>query len=83
MKKSYLMIVAAAALFSACANEVIVDKTAMKTQDQPFTFEAFADKTTRADQTNSTNLYDFYKPLMSMVGKQLNQQLNPCSVMWQ
>ena len=61
MKKSYLMIVAAAALFSACANEVIVDKTAMKTQDQPFIFEAFADKTTRADESNSTKLYDFYK----------------------
>ena len=59
MKKSYLMIVAAAALFSACANEVIVDKTAMKTQDQPFTFSAYANMVTKAG-TNSAKLQDFY-----------------------
>ena len=53
------MIAVAAALFTACSNEAIVDKTAEKTPDQPFTFSAYANKVTKAG-SNSAKLQDFY-----------------------
>ena len=61
MKKSYLMIAAAALTFAACSQDVLVEENLKNDVEQPFIFEAFADKTTRANETNSTNLYDFYK----------------------
>ena len=59
MKKSYLMIAAAAALFAACSdteklNEVVNEQLT----DQPLAFSAYADKVLKG--TNSTALNDFY-----------------------
>ena len=55
------MIAAAVLTFAACSQDVLVEENLINDAEQPFIFEAFADKTTRADEANSTNLYDFYK----------------------
>lgn len=59
MKKSYLMIAAAAALFAACS-DTDTFKEAVNSNQKAFTFSAYADKTTKAPNTNSANLQDFY-----------------------
>ena len=60
MKKSYLMIAAAAAMLAACSSndtfKEVVDNNAPKS----FIFSAFADKVTKAPNTNSASLQDFY-----------------------
>jgi len=61
MKKSYLILAAVAGLFASCSSDVLVDETSQNEAPKPFTFETFAEKATRADEANSTNLYDFYK----------------------
>ena len=61
MKKSYLMIAVAGALLTSCSQDSLFDENLKNAAEQPFVFEAFADKTTRAVESNSTNLYDFYK----------------------
>ena len=58
MKKSYLMIAAAAALFAACAENDTFKESTTKDNQQPFTFSAYADKVTKG--TNSSSLQDFY-----------------------
>lgn len=61
MKKSYLILAAVAGLFASCSQEVLVDETSQNEAQKPFMFETFTQKVTRADEANSTNLYDFYK----------------------
>lgn len=58
MKKSYLMIAAAAALFAACSDTDTIKESIEDNNPQPFTFSAYADKVTKG--TNSSNLQDFY-----------------------
>ncbi len=53
------MIAAAAALFAACS-DTDTFKEAVNSNQKAFTFSAYADKTTKAPNTNSTNLQDFY-----------------------
>jgi hypothetical protein len=62
MKKSYLMIAAAAALLTACSDsEKLTNEFSQPTQNNTIGFVTYSEKTTRADQSNSVNLYDFYK----------------------
>lgn len=62
MKKSYLMIAAAATLLTACmGNEKLTNVISEPTQNDRIGFVTYSEKTTRADQDNSVNLYDFYK----------------------
>jgi hypothetical protein len=58
MKKSYLMIAAAAALFAACSDTDTIKESIEDNNPQPFTFSAYADKVTKG--TNSSSLQDFY-----------------------
>lgn len=59
MKKSYLMIAAAAALFAACSsNDTFKESVNESKEVKPLSFSAFADKATKADDSN--NLQDFY-----------------------
>lgn len=59
MKKSYLIIAAAAALFAACSNNDIMREDVYTTNNVPFSFAAFSNKTTKADNHNTLNY--FYK----------------------
>lgn len=59
MKKSYLMILAAVALFASCYESDTFKGAAQEQKaDQPLSFTAYADKVTKAG--NSTALQDFY-----------------------
>ena len=62
MKKSYLMIAAAAALFAACSDsEKLTNVISQPTQNEKIGFVTYSEKTTRANEDNSVNLYDFHK----------------------
>ena len=63
MKKSYLMIIAAAAaLMASCSDTDKLTKEFTNTRPtEKIGFSVYSEKATRADQTNSTNLYDFHK----------------------
>ena len=52
MKKSYLMIAAAAALFAACADTDTFREDVKDNNQKAFIFSAYADKTTKAPNTN-------------------------------
>lgn len=59
MKKSYLMIAAAAALLVACSdNDTYKSAVQEEQMEQPLSFSAYADKVTKGE--NSTALKDFY-----------------------
>ena len=58
MKKSYLMIAAAAAMFAACSETDTFKEDVKNTEQKAFTFSAYADKVLKG--TNSSNLQDFY-----------------------
>lgn len=60
MKKSYLMIAAAAAMLAACSSNDTFKETTRENANQPFTFSVYADKVTKAANTNSASLQDFY-----------------------
>jgi hypothetical protein len=62
MKKSYLMIATAAALFAACSDsEKLTNVISQPTQNEKIGFVTYSEKTTRANEDNSVNLYDFHK----------------------
>ena len=65
MKKSYLMIAAAAALLTACMGTDTIKESIKDNNPQPFTFSAYADKVTKG--TNSSSLQDFY-PVFGVYG---------------
>ena len=58
MKKSYLMIAAAAALFAACSDTDTFKEDVKNSEQKAFTFSAYADKVLKG--SNSSNLQDFY-----------------------
>ena len=61
MKRSYLMIAAAAALFAACAeNEKLNNELITNSKNDKIGFSVYSEKTTRTADQNSTNLYDYY-----------------------
>ena len=60
MKKSYLMIAAAATLLTACMDNDTFKEEVNDNNQKAFTFSAYADKTTKAPNTNSSSLQDFY-----------------------
>lgn len=60
MKKSYLMI--AAALMASCSNSTKLDnEIPQANQNDKIGFVTYSEKATRTDETNSVNLYDYYK----------------------
>lgn len=63
MRKSNMMIVvAAAAMLAACSDTVKLNNDLTPaTRAEKVGFAVYTEKATRADQTNSVNLYDFYK----------------------
>lgn len=62
MKKSYLMIAAAATLLTACMDsEKLTDQISQPAQNGRIGFVTYSEKSTRADESNSTNLYDFHE----------------------
>ena len=65
MKKSYLMIAAAAALFADCSSNDTFKDSINENNLQPFTFSAYADKVTKG--SNSSSLQDFY-PVFGVYG---------------
>ena len=60
MKKNYLLIAAAAAMFAACAENDSFKEAVNDNNQKAFTFSAYADKVTKAPNTNSSSLQDFY-----------------------
>lgn len=60
MKKSYLMIAAAVALFTACSETDTFKDAVSENNPQPLSFSAFAGKNTKAKGENSASLQDFY-----------------------
>lgn len=56
MKKNYFMLAATAALFAACAETDLVNEIAVEETPQAIGFDAFANKTTRAEIANVTAL---------------------------
>ncbi len=62
MKKSYLMIAAAAALLTACSDsEKLTNVISQPTQNDKIGFVTYSEKTTRANEDNSVHLFDFHK----------------------
>lgn len=63
MKKSNMMIiVAAATVLAACSDTIKLNNDLQQTaKTDKIGFAVYSEKATRADQTNSVNLYDFYK----------------------
>lgn len=63
MRKSNMMIVvAAAAMLAACSDTIKINNDLPAvTKTEKIGFAVYSEKATRADQTNSVNLYDFYK----------------------
>lgn len=58
--KKYLFILATAAIVASCS-DIDTFKEAKTPENKAIGFAAYSEKATKADQTNSTNLYDFYK----------------------
>ncbi len=58
MKKSYLMIAAAATILAACSQTDTLKEEISDNNQKPFTFSAYADKATKASDSNK--LQDFY-----------------------
>lgn len=63
MKKSIITIIAAASMLAACYDNVKLnnDPEFQPTANDMIGFSTYSEKATRASETNSVNLYDFYK----------------------
>lgn len=63
MKKSIITIIAAASMLAACYDNVKLnnDPEFQPTANDMIGFSTYSEKTTRAADANSVNLYDFYK----------------------
>ena len=56
------MFAAAATLFAACSDsEKLTNIVSQPTQNDRIGFVTYSEKTTRANESNSTNLYDFHE----------------------
>ncbi|HPL06520.1 MAG TPA: fimbrillin family protein [Bacteroidales bacterium] len=79
MKKSYLMIVAAAVLFAACSSNDLINDGPDNAQekDSAIGFAAYSSKTTRADDENSTSLQKFYGTFDVYGWKTVNSSHSP------
>lgn len=57
-----MIVVAAAAMLAACSDTIKINNDLPAvTKTEKIGFAVYSEKATRADQTNSVNLYDFYK----------------------
>ncbi len=63
MKKNFILIVAAATMLAACydSEKLNNDQDFQPTSNDMIGFSTYSEKTTRAAEENSVNLYDFYK----------------------
>lgn len=63
MKKNIISIIAAATILAACYDSAKLnnDPATQPTSNDMIGFSTYTEKATRADETNSVNLYDFYK----------------------
>ena len=79
MKKSYLMIAAAAVLFAACSSNDLINDGPDNAQekDSAIGFAAYSSKTTRADEDNSTYLHHFYGTFDVYGWKTVNSSPSP------
>ena len=59
MKRNYLLIAAAAAMFAACSNNDTVREVVIPTENVPFSFAAYSNKATKVDNHNTLDF--FYK----------------------
>ena len=57
-----MVLVAGAAIVASCSDSTKMNHEVRQTaQSERIGFVTYSEKTTRADETNSVNLYDFYK----------------------
>ena len=57
MKRNYLLIAAAAAMIAACSNNDTVREVVIPTENVPFSFAAYSNKATKADNHNTLNFF--------------------------
>ena len=57
MKKNYFMLAAAAMMFAACSETDLMSEMGEMEKAQEISFESFANKTTRAEITDTTALH--------------------------
>ncbi|MBO7436241.1 MAG: fimbrillin family protein [Bacteroidaceae bacterium] len=76
MKKSYLMIAAAVALFTACSETDTFKDAVSENNPQPLSFSAYAGKNTKAKGENSQNLQDFYEAFSVYGFKSVKRTVN-------
>ena len=77
MRNRYLMVlVAGAAIVAACSDTIkLNNEVRQATQNDRIGFVTYSEKTTRADQMNSINLYDFYKTFDVYAWKTANNEV--------
>lgn len=62
MKRINMMVlVAGAAIVASCSDSTKLNHEVRQTQNEKIGFVTYSEKATRAEETNSVNLYDFYK----------------------
>ncbi len=71
MKKSYLMLVASAAIFAACSETEKIQQNLQDNEPAAIGFTSYAEKATRGDATLSTNL-EFYHSTFAVYGSKKN-----------
>ena len=71
-----MIIVAGAAMLAACSDTIKLNNDiTSETKTEKIGFAVYSEKATRADQTNSVNLYDFYKAFDVYAWKTVNDSV--------
>ena len=71
-----IVLVAGAAIVASCSDTIkINNEVPQPNQNEKIGFVTYTEKATRADQTNSVNLYDFYKAFDVYAWKDANNQI--------
>ena len=71
-----MVLVAGAAIVASCSDSTKMNHEVRQTaQSERIGFVTYSEKTTRADETNSVNLYDFYKTFDVYAWKNANSQV--------
>lgn len=71
MKKSYLMLVASAAIFAACSETEKIQENLQDNEPAAIGFTSYAEKATRGDVTDANNL-EFYHSTFAVYGSKKN-----------
>lgn len=75
MKKSYLMLVASAAIFAACSETEKIQENLQDNEPAAIGFTSYAEKATRGDATLPTNL-EYYHTTFAVYGTKQNKNDN-------